>query len=184
MEAASIYSQSRFWGGTYLFVVGDILPGDERRFASFNPVPPVFVRPISLGGSVAPALAIADLIHARGYNTLVENNDGGCASACTIIWLSGRHVIIENSGLVAFHSCFNTVTQQDDMKCNTEIASHLVRFGYTRYQAWALATATPHESFRLGTKQWAYALGFRWQTLNYAFGGANACTAKFCLLWP
>jgi hypothetical protein len=121
---------------------------------------------------------------ARGYNTLVENYDGGCASACALIWLSGRQVFVQNSGVLLFHSCYDNVTRQDDMGCNADVAEHLVKFGYTRTQAWALATATPHDAVRLGTKYWARQLGFSWQTINYLFCGANYCTARFCVLWP
>jgi hypothetical protein len=180
-NAADIYTQNRTWGGTYIFIVGKIFPGDEHKFAALHPTPPVFVRPIGSGGYTTPALDIADMIWARGYKTLVENRDGGCASACVIIWLSGRQVFVQNSGILQFHSCWNSETQQDDMECNAEVAKHLMVYGYTKYQAWSLATATPHETFRLGTKQWARELGFTWQTLNYYFGGANACTVRFCL---
>ena len=93
-------------------------------------------------------------------------------------------MFVQNSGILLFHSCWNAETRQDDMGCNAEVAEHLVQYGYTRTQAWALATATPHEAVRLGTKYWARQLGFSWQTINYLFCGANYCTARFCVLWP
>src|SRR5262245_41185130 len=106
-SAANIYTQPRFWGGTYLFIVGTIRLRDERTFAAFNPAPPVFVRPIGPGGNTYAALAIADTIYARGYRTMVQNNDGGCASACAYIWLAGRQVLVQNSGILLFHSCYD-----------------------------------------------------------------------------
>jgi hypothetical protein len=194
-HAAYIYAQPRPWGGSYIFIVGKILPGDGEAFKSLNPPPPVWVRPIGPGGSVVAALAIADIIHERGYGTSVGNNDydnngnRGCASACTIIWLSGYHVVTRNSSILLFHSCASPDLNgyggySDDLRCDYEIASHLQRYGYTSYQAWSLANASPHETTRLGTKQWAASLGFRWQILAGFFGYENYCQTKFCIAIP
>ena len=145
---------------------------------------------------VPTALAIADLIHERHYNTVVQNNDTdgsgfrGCLSACTAIWLSGWHVMVQNSAILGFHSCYNRDEDghtKDNLSCDAEIADHLQKYGYTAHQAWALANASPNEIMRLGTKAWAASLGFVWQTLPSRpwYGGAgDYCQAKFCLMWP
>jgi hypothetical protein len=181
-HAANIYTVPRMWGGSYVFIVGEIISGDEITFARLNPPKPVYVRPIGPGGYVPTALAIADAIAGRGYNTIVQNNDGGCASACTIIWLSGRQVIVQNSGILRFHS--RASNGEDDLDCNAMVAKHLQSYGYTAFQAWQLSNAAPHEITRLGTKAWAASLGFRWQVVFSFPGWANACDAKFCMGVP
>ena len=182
-QAADIWVENRQSGGSYIFISGQIVNGDEKRFAALHPASPVYVRPSGSGGATYVALEIADTIWDRGYNTLLQNVDGPCASACAFIWLSGRHVIVQNSARLYFHSCFDTQTNRDSMECDADVATHLLRYGYTKSQAWALATATPHTTARLGTKGWAASLGFQWQTLWSLFG-ANGCTVRFCLLVP
>jgi hypothetical protein len=159
-HAANIYTRARPWGGSYIFIVGEIHPGDEIAFAHLDPPPPVYVRPIGPGGVVPTALA-TDLIHERHYNTVVQNNDTdgsgfrGCLSACTAIWLSGWHVLVQNSAILGFHSCYNRDENghaKDNLGCDAEIADHLQKYGYTAYQAWVLANASPNEIMRLGTK--------------------------------
>jgi len=80
-----ISTQPRPAGGTYMFIKGKIEPGEEQEFASLHPLEPVNVRS-GPGGNAATGLAIADIIWQRGYNALLQNFDGKCASACTWIW--------------------------------------------------------------------------------------------------
>jgi hypothetical protein len=112
-QAADIWVEARRWGGSFIFIAGDINFGDEQKFAALHPPQPVYVRPSGPGGKVMPALAIADTIWERGYKTELMNNDDECASACTIIWLSGRQVIVQNSAILGFHSCASN--GHDDM---------------------------------------------------------------------
>ena len=46
-----------------------------QKFATLNPQPPVYVRPKGPDGDVDAAVKIADMIHDRGYSTLVANRD-------------------------------------------------------------------------------------------------------------
>jgi len=61
----------------YAVFVGTVLP--ETKTVYLN----------SPGGHLAPALKIAMTVKERDYETVVENN-GLCASACAVIWLSGK----------------------------------------------------------------------------------------------
>lgn len=186
-HAANIFIQPRSQGGSYLYIVGDIVAGDEQRFAAFNPPPPVYVRPISLGGNPYVGMAIADMVWQRQYSTLSINKDvpyGGCASACTTIWLAGYHVIAEGNALLRFHSCFNAVTNQDDLQCDVDVAKGLMKYGYTQFQALHLADASPHEKPIAGTAAWAASMGFPIQYIAAFPGAEGNCTARWCIALP
>lgn len=180
-----IYTQPRATGGTYIFIKGQIVPGDEQEFASLQPPEPVYVRPSGPGGNAATGLAIADIIWQRGYNTLLQNFDGECASACTWIWLSGHHAIVQNSAILLFHSCYDTVTNQDSMECDADVAAHLIKYGYTQSQSLFLADPSTHTKLTLGTKELAAILGFTWQTIpSLSPGWGDNCTMRFCIGFP
>ena len=179
-----IYTEARPWGGSYIFIKGEIVPGDDQTFESLHPPEPVFVRPIGPGGDVGAALGIADTIAQRGYSTLSVNADGLCGSACATIWLSGyaHHAIAQSSAVLGFHSC--SKDGQDDMQCDFMIAEHLVQYGFTKMQAWALVGAAPHQGVRWGDLAWAQSLGFRWQTIRAFRGAEDYCTARLCIAVP
>jgi hypothetical protein len=185
-QAATIWAQPRPWGagGTYIYIKGEIVQGDEQMFAaaSAGAVPPVYVGPAGPGGHVPTALAIADMIWQRGYNTMIENGYQ-CASACAIIWASGysHHAIARNSSLLRFHSCQSYGV--DDMQCNRMIVEHLLKYGFSETQAW-WAVATPHQTTSLGTQEVAAVLGLRWQWLPFGLGAADSCRARLCIIVP
>jgi hypothetical protein len=182
--AADIYSEPRPRGGSYLFIEGRILPGDEQKFAGWNLTPPVYVRPSGPGGNVMTAFDIADTIQKRGYNTLLQNVDGVCASACVLIWLAGRHAIVQNNGILCFHRAYDPQTGKSDIEFDRYAAGKLMSYGLNRQQAWTLVTTEmPDHDCQVGTKWWAVQMGFTWQTLWSLFG-ASGCSAKFCLLVP
>jgi hypothetical protein len=70
------------------------------------------------------------------------------------------------------------------MKCDFMIAEHLVQYGFTKMQAWALVGAAPHQGVRLGDLAWAASLGFRWQTIRAVRGAEDYCTARLCIAAP
>lgn len=200
-HAANIWAQPRPAGyGSYIFIFGQINYGDDQKFATLNPPSPNYVRPKGPDGNVDAAIKIADMIHDRGYSTLVANRDydlngfHGSASACSIIWLSGSHVLVQNSAYRRFHSCAspeevyvdgNGGNYKDSLGCDAMIYDHLIKYGYTNRQAQFLANAGPHETSVLGTKWLAHQLGFRWQTIPSWYPGAeDQCQAKFCLAFP
>lgn len=181
-HAADIFAVPRPAGGTFIAIKGEIVPGDAQKFDSLNPVKPVYVVPSGPGGNVLAALAISDMIWQRGYNTLIGNGYT-CASACAIIWASGysHHAIAHYSSILRFHSCASY--GQDDIQCDIMIARHLMKYGFTRTQAF-VAVATPHQTTLLGTKELAALLGFRWQWLPFGFGVADRCMARLCIIVP
>jgi hypothetical protein len=185
-----IWAQPRPWGGgTYINITGQIMPGDEQRFAAVaaSAVPPVYVRPSGPGGNVSAALAIGDMIAARGYNTMIDNGYE-CASACATIWASGyaNHAMARSSSLLLFHSCYNyghDGSSYDDPACNSRIIDHLLKWGFTRQQAnWAVAT--PHWTASLATQPIGASLGLRAQYLSWAPGIGDYCRARLCIMVP
>jgi hypothetical protein len=186
-HAANIFSTPRpVGGGSYLYITGEIVPGDEQTFASLDPPAPVYVRPSGPGGNVRTALAIADTLVARGYRTMNARADGSCASSCAVIWLSGyaTHAIADNNSLLGFHSCFDSDTNLDDLACDAMIARHLVSYGFTPQQAHAIAYISPHEHITQGTLALASSLGLAWQTLPNVNGHGDLCQARLCVTAP
>ena len=145
--AANIYWQPRPAGGSYLFITGQIVDGDDQTFTNMDPPAPVYVRPSGPGGATMVELAIGDMIAQRGWNTMNSRLDGTCASSCALIWLSGysSHMIADWNSMIGFHSCYDRDTNLDDTACDAEIARHLVNYGFTPRQANVLAYISPHE---------------------------------------
>jgi hypothetical protein len=185
-HAANIWAKPRvvYGGGTVIFMTGEIELGDEQVFAGIadRAVPPVYVAPSGPGGNVKAALAIADMIALRGYNTAIGNGYM-CASACALIWSGGyaNHAIVHNNSRLYFHSCASE--GEDDWHCNAVVIDHLRAYGFTMRQAeWAIMT--PHENTLLATKGLAAAIGFRWQWLWQFPGVEDSCRARLCMVVP
>jgi hypothetical protein len=54
----------------------------------------------SIGGRIAEAQRMGDIIESRGLNTYVSNR---CLSACTLVFLRGRERLISSEGRLGFH---------------------------------------------------------------------------------
>jgi hypothetical protein len=75
--------------GTDVVITGEIEANDYAVFVDTVLPETKTVYLNSPGGHLAPALKIAIMVKEREYETVVEN-DGVCASACGVIWLSGK----------------------------------------------------------------------------------------------
>jgi hypothetical protein len=183
-HAANIYVTQRLLGGVIIHIDGDINLNDEQRFARIASQYPsgTVVEPDSLGGIVGPALGISDLIWKRGFDTMLMSYDV-CASACTLIWLSGRHSVIQRNTPLCFHQAYNSQNGETSSEANEYIAAHLQAYGLTAHQARALINAAPPESARCATEWWAIRLGFRPQIVPTPFA-MRSCQSKFCLTMP
>jgi membrane-bound ClpP family serine protease len=94
-QAADIYA-SQLLGTTIIHIDGPIEFGDEQKFAKQN-YASATVRLTGPGGKIIPAIDIAKVIWKRGYTTLVNRENGRCASARAIIWLSGRKSAVQRN---------------------------------------------------------------------------------------
>ena len=172
------------WGNHVVHIDGRLNLGDEKKVAAidFHDPEHTVVQATGPGGNVYPALQISDVIHQRGWATMLAAEQL-CASACTYIWLSGRRSVIQRGALLCFHQVSDGNTHQPLPEVNPYLASRLVEYGLTRQQAWALVNAAPPEDARCMNPIWSMLLGFHPQSV-FTFGAVNACRAKFCRALP
>lgn len=94
-------------GTEAIFVIGDVLPGDDAQFDGLSRrYPQAVVYLESAGGSLLPAIEIGRLIRARRHATVVLDNST-CTSACALIWLAGTPRYIATQGRVGFHASYS-----------------------------------------------------------------------------
>jgi hypothetical protein len=78
----------------------------------------------SPGGSVAEALAMADVMDQVGVSTVVPAQ-AICGSACaSILFVSGKYRTIERGGRLAIHSCYDRYSGVAMEECNRIISEH------------------------------------------------------------
>jgi hypothetical protein len=138
------------------------------------------------GGKADPMLDIGDIIHQRGFSTATSwanryGPDGYCASACALLFLTGRHAIIGRNSLLVFHQGSINGQPIDD-ELNAIMADRIIKWGgLTRDQIWTLLHAAPPSGGRPGTEAWALALGIRFCYVPVAVGMWRSCGCKFCV---
>jgi hypothetical protein len=183
-QAAAI-SVHYVWGIPVVDIDGEIELGDAKKFSRFLGSEGATVRLNSMGGNVAAAIEIGEMVWKRGYTTLVARDNGPCASACTYIWLSGRKSAIQQNSLLCFHQAYNLITGQPDAAGDQLIMDHLKSVGLTNRQAWALTHAAPPDpnNCRAAMEWWARELGFQYQVYP-SFLGTRACSARWCVGKP
>lgn len=128
------------------------------------------------GGNVDAAIAIGRMVRKLGLDTFVGRGGTGCWSACTLIWLSGRHAIIQRDFYLGFHAA--NVPEGTAM-----MVDYLSELGLTPAQINYMIR-TPQPDIQLAMELHARALGFRWQTVPSWFGAWRNCQAKYCLTVP
>jgi len=89
---------------TVLLVTGVIGPGAHRQFqAALFQAQPKLVVLDGPGGILGEAILIAEEVRRRGLSTLVSRNRS-CASACAIVFLSGRTKYMGAGASIGLHS--------------------------------------------------------------------------------
>jgi hypothetical protein len=183
-EAATIWlGTPNRGGGGIIIISGELMYGDEKLFAAQAArMPEGFVSLMSPGGNVYAALVIGDEIRRRGFATYVGANQI-CASACSLIALSGRSVIVNSRAWLGFHMAF------DDNGASPEgtaiVAAYLRRLGLTEPQVRYMTRAAP-ANMQWATQADARALGFQYQIifcrgLIGAFCNWRSCQSRYCL---
>jgi hypothetical protein len=85
------------------------------------------VRINSIGGRIAEAQKISDMIRARGLSTYVTNE---CVSACTIVFLGGKQRFLYETAKLGFHqSYFPGQTESDKRLGIAREEARLEQFG-------------------------------------------------------
>jgi hypothetical protein len=130
----------------------------------------------SPGGYVAPAINIGRLIHERGWWTKANRN-GICASACVLILLAGKHVLVQRRTIIGIHA---TTTYQGDAAAT----EYLKEVGITDRQIrYILPPPQPDAYQTLTHEMWQ--MGFNPQVVFSTFGCCyEQCEARFCELVP
>ena len=163
----------------------EIQRGDAAQFAAVarNYPSGTYVWLSGPGGDVREALDIGDIIKKRGFSTVVSRDNGLCASACALLFLSGYHAIIERNSLLVFHegayAADSTPLRDEDADY---IADRVVAWGgVTKRQIWILLHSAPPSGGRPGTEAWARQLGFQFSMVPSFLGMWQSCPSKFCV---
>jgi hypothetical protein len=167
------------WGDKKISISGEIVPGDEDQFRAVAAKVPgdAIVALRRPGGYIPSAIAIGRIVRARGFTTVISRA-GPCASACPLIWLSGRHAIIQRNSYLGFHA--------GSSELGTGVMqAYLKELGLTADQIRYML-GTPQPLTRLATERDAIALGFRSQiqTVSSLLWLWRNCQAKYCLAIP
>jgi hypothetical protein len=80
-------------------------------------------------------MAIASIISARGFDTMLTRDDEVCGSACAYIWLSGRHAVVQRGAALCFHQAYDPTTGLPNPEVNARVAKQIQGYGLTRNQA-------------------------------------------------
>jgi hypothetical protein len=119
------------------------------------------------------------MIRARGIMTLVRRSDI-CASACTLIWLSGRHAVIQRNAYLGFHAPA-LPNGEHSAERTAYVASYLRELGFTPTQ---YAVGTPQPFMHVAMESDAPALSIHLRVVSSLFGAWRNCAARFCLAIP
>jgi hypothetical protein len=135
-------------GGLKVVVVsGQIRSGDARRLARAlaeadrdrHGTKLLYLE--SEGGLVTEALRMAEVIQSEGVTTIVRR-DALCASACaSVLFVAGKYRTVEKGGLLAIHSCYDSLTGRAASECNAAISAQADRSGVLGSTMMALQEA-------------------------------------------
>jgi hypothetical protein len=135
-------------GGLRVLVVsGEIRQGDARRLMKAledtdrdgHGTKRLYLE--SDGGLVTEALKMADVILEVGVTTIVRK-DAVCASACaSVLFVAGKYRTVEPGGLLAIHSCYDSLTGRAASECNAVISAHADAAGVSGLTMMALQEA-------------------------------------------
>lgn len=116
------------------------------------------------------------MVRNLGFDSFVGRAGGGCWSACPLIWLSGRHAIVQRDSYLGFHAA--------NMPAGTAMmAEYLAELGLTPPQI-NYTLRTPQPDIRLATETDARALGFHVERVPSLLGAWRSCQSKYCLAVP
>jgi hypothetical protein len=126
---------------------GEIVPGDARRLeralglASRQKNGTKALLLASPGGSVAEALAMANVMDRVGVSVTIPAH-AICASACaSVLFVSGKYRSIDKGGGLLVHSCFDDRTGRKVDGCDLYIAAHAQQEGASGLAMMALQEA-------------------------------------------
>ncbi len=144
---------------TVLLVSGVIGPGAHQQFrAALSRGIPELVVLDGPGGILGEALLIAEEVRRRRLNTLVADNRS-CASACAIVFLSGRTKYLGSGAAVGLHSA-SFADGRADPKATEIMAAYLRQVGVPSSTLRNMARTAPSD-IRWLTRAEQRAVGIR-----------------------
>jgi hypothetical protein len=153
-------------GKRLVIVAGTIKHGDADRFGEVTKDlgDSVLIGLESPGGNVVDGIDIGEMIHHRGYETVVVRD---CASVCAVIWLAGATRWAATTAHIGFHAAYNAYTGEESGRANAWVGKFLGSIGLS-YKAigWA-TTAGPDEALWL-TEARAAELGIEMRVFEVA----------------
>jgi hypothetical protein len=142
-----------------LVVTGVIGPGSYRQFRSaVQRADPDLIILDGPGGILGEALAIGQEVRRRGINTLVGAN-GSCASACALVFLSGRTKYVGRNASVGLHAA-SDLRGRVSAEATDMMSDYLRSVGVPSSVVRRMAATAPSE-IRWLTRSEQRALGFR-----------------------
>jgi hypothetical protein len=139
---APAYDRTGTSQGTVLMLSGVIGPGAHRQFqAALARSIPTLVVLDSPGGVLGEAFLIADEVRRRGLSTLVERNSS-CASACAIVFLSGRTKYLGSGGAIGLHMA-SYADGRPDPEATELMADYLRQLGVPSATLRQMAVTAP-----------------------------------------
>lgn len=175
-QAANIYvAPMRITGIPAIWITGKILPDDDKKFDAIAEKRKASVVYLSSpGGNLVAAINIGLSVRILGLDTFVGRGGDGCWSACPLIWLAGRHAIVQRNSYLGFHASSGPL--------GTEVmAKYLAYIGLTSAQIDYMVR-TPNSDIQIATEADALALGFHPQVVLFWLW--QSCRAKYCLAVP
>jgi hypothetical protein len=142
-------------GLTVLVVSGEIKHGDARRLIKAlesvdrdrHGTKRLYLE--SDGGVVDEALKMAAIIQGAGVTTIVRR-DAVCASACaSVLFVAGKYRMVEKGGMLAIHSCYDSLTGRAATECNAIISAHADAAGVSGITMMALQEAAGNDAIIL-----------------------------------
>jgi hypothetical protein len=144
---------------TVLLVSGVIGPGAHMEFrAALARAAPALVVLDGPGGVLGEALLIAEEVRSRRLNTLVATNRR-CASACAIVFLSGRTKYLGSGAAVGLHSA-SYADGRADPEATELMAAYLRQLGVPSGTLKRMAMTAPNQIRWLTTAE-QKAIGIR-----------------------
>jgi hypothetical protein len=120
-------------GFSFISVAGQLVAGDEERFASVSKaIENATVMLEGPGGLAGVGMAIGRAIALRGFSTAV-GADSVCASACGLIWIAGKERFLRPTSLVGFHAIYRAPngTPQVSSDGNALVGAYLRELGFS-----------------------------------------------------
>jgi hypothetical protein len=150
---------------TGIYISGEVVEGDFKKFKELADAVPktgsalVFLD--GIGGLIAPALRIGEMIRKRQFGTAVLYGDT-CVSSCAMMWLAGTIRQLVSGSKIGFHSVYTKDDHQVDSVGNAIVGAYLTNLGLS-YAAVRFCTQAAPDGMTWLTKKDATELGIEVQ---------------------